>query len=119
MAILIPGIDVKKGLELYDGDEDIFLIVLRSFASNTPAVLDKMREVTDATLSDYAVAVHGVKGSSAAVGAEEVRKNALKLEELAKAGDLAGVQARNEAFLKLTDDLIFGIRNWLDQFDPG
>ena len=119
MEILIPGIDVQKGLELYDDDEDIYLTILHSYASNTPTILKKMHTVTADTLPDYAVVVHGVKGSSAAIGAEKTREDALKLEELAKAGDLAGVLALNETFLQHTDALVNGIQSWLDQHDPG
>ena len=117
MTIKIPGVDTEKGLELYDDDLDIYVSVLRSYASNTPAALDKLRNVSAETLSDYAATVHGVKGISANIGAEEAKKAAAKLEEMAKNGDLPGVLAQNEAFLKQMDDLVSGIRNWLKEFD--
>ena len=113
MEINIPGIDVKKGLELYDDDEEIYITVLTSYASNTPAVLDRIRNVTAENLPDYAITIHGVKGTSSLIGAEETRKTALQLEMLAKAGDLAGVLALNETFLKNTDTMVAGIQEWL------
>ena len=117
MKIDIPGIDAEKGLDLYDDDLDIYLTVLRSYASNTPEVLDRLRQVSAETLKDYAANVHGVKGTSAKIGAEETRMTALKLESLAKAGDLQGVLAHNDAFLKEADALIVNIQNWLKEND--
>ena len=117
MKLNIPGIDAEKGLDLYDDEFDIYLTVLRSYAANTPAVLDKLRKVSAETLPDYAVTVHGVKGTSANIGAEETRKTALKMETLAKAGDLSGILANNEEFLKDADKLIENINLWLKEFD--
>ena len=117
MKIDIPGIDSEKGLDLYDDDLDIYLTVLRSYAANTPTVIDRLRKVSAETLKDYAANAHGVKGTSANIGAEETRKTALKMETLAKAGDLQGVLAHNEAFLKEADTLVANIQNWLREND--
>ena len=115
MKINIPGIDEEKGLDLYDDDDEIYLMVLRSYAANTPAVLDKMRKVTTETLQEYATNAHGIKGTSANVGAENLRMTALKLENMAKAGDLTGILAINEAFLKEADTLMDNINKWLTE----
>ena len=117
MDLTIPGVDAEKGLDLYDGEMDIYVAVLRSYLTNTPAVLDRLRNVSADTLPDYIVGVHGVKGTSTTIGAEETRKAALKLELMAKAGDLSGVLAENNAFLKQADKLIDDIRRWLEQFE--
>ena len=118
MTIRIPGVDVEKGLDLYDDDEELYLLVLRSYAANTPAAIDKLRSVSAETLADYGATVHGVKGTSANIGAEELREVASKLEQMAKSGDLDGVLAVNEAFLKQADDLLASIHDWLNKNDP-
>jgi HPt (histidine-containing phosphotransfer) domain-containing protein len=117
MNIQIPGINAKKGLDLFDDDVDIYLVVLRSWLTNTPAVLDKLRNVSAETLADYAISIHGIKGTSANIGAEEVIKAAVILENMAKNGDISGVLANNSAFLKLADVLVEDVRNWLAQYD--
>jgi chemotaxis protein histidine kinase CheA len=119
MKIEIFGIDAEKGLDLYDDDIDLYLIVLRSYALNTPAVLDKLCKVSAETLPDYAAAVHGIKGTSASVGAEKIRETGAKLEALAKVGDLSGILAHNETFLKEARALIDNIKSWLEQYDSG
>ena len=119
MKVEIPGIDAEKGLDLYDDDAELYLAVLRSYLSNTPAALDKLRSVSAETLQTYAAVVHGVKGTSTNIGAEETRIAALKLETMAKSGDLSGVLAQNEAFLRQADALLSNIRSWLKQYDAG
>ena len=113
MAIEIPGIDVKSGLDLCDGNMNIYLNALRLYVSGIPADLEKMRGISRETLSAYSVTVHGVKSMSEYIGAEEARKTAKQLEAMAKAGDLAGVLAQNEAFIKYAGNLVAGIRNYL------
>ena len=119
LTIKIPGLDAEKGLDLFEDDVELYLIVLRSYADNTPPVLDKIRNVSAETLADYAIAVHGIKGTSTTIGAEEIRITAGKLEDLARAGDLNGVLAINDSFLKQTDDLINSIQSWFKQHDAG
>ena len=117
MEINIPGIDAKKGLDLFEGDIDTYVVILRSYVTNVPADLDRIREVSRETLHKYAVAVHGIKGVSDAIGAEEARKTAKNLEGLAKGGDLAGVLAQNNAFIKYVENLIDDIRLWLQKHE--
>ena len=113
----IPGLDARAGLELYAGMMDIYLPVLRSYAHNMPAVVDKLREVTAENLQDYAISVHGLKGSSAGIGAEELRAKAAELERLSKAGDLQGVLSLNGTFLREADSFIEGVKTWLAEYD--
>jgi len=113
MALEIPGLDTNRGLELCDGNMKIYLNSLRIYASSIPASLEKMRSVSAETLKDYSINAHCVKGMSEYVGAGEVIKTARQLEQMAKSGDLAGILAQNEAFIKFTQDLAGGIQKWL------
>jgi len=109
----IEGLDAAKALELYGGMMNVYLPILRSYAENTPAVLEKLRRVTAENLTEYAITVHGLKGSSAGIGAEDIRAKSAGLEMLAKAGDLPGVLAKNEAFLREAEQLAGDISAWL------
>jgi HPt (histidine-containing phosphotransfer) domain-containing protein len=116
IVIDIPGVDAEKGLSLYGGELDIYLPIIRSYAVNTPAVLDKLRAVSKETLSDYVISVHGLKGTSANIGAEKTREAALSLETMARSGDLEGVLAKNEGFIKDTENLVDSIKKWLEKY---
>jgi hypothetical protein len=115
MAFEISGVDVKKGLDLCDGDLKIYVRILRSYVSDIKDVLDKIKTVSELKLHDYAVSVHGVKSTSDAVGAEDARKTAKHLEEMAKGGDFAGVMAENSAFVKYLEKLVDGIQKFLEK----
>jgi HPt (histidine-containing phosphotransfer) domain-containing protein len=118
MVIEIPEIDAASGLELCDGDMGIYLNSLRLYVSSIPASLEKMSGVSNETLKDYSIAVHGVKSMSEYIGAEEARKTAKQLEALAKGGDLAGVLAQNETFIKYAQNIVASVRSWLEKNDP-
>ena len=118
MAIEIPGLDVNSGLDLCDGDRDVYLNSLRLYVSSMPASLEKMRDVSEGTLKDYFIIAHRVKGMSEHAGAEEIRKAAKQLEAMAKDGDLAGVLERNEAFINHAQNIVDGIRSWLAENYP-
>jgi len=117
MNIEIQEIDSKHGLDLCDGDVDIYLSSLRLYVNNIPATLDKIRNVTEKTLSNYSVSVHGIKGMSDYVGAKEARATAKMLEDMSKSGDLNGVLAQNEQFIKYVQNIISNIKTWLDKND--
>jgi HPt (histidine-containing phosphotransfer) domain-containing protein len=113
--IVIPGVDAEAGSFLYGGEMDIYLSVLRSFAGSIPAAIEKLRTVSAETLPQYATIVHGLKGSCASIGAEEVREKAYGQEMKSKAGDLDGVLANNDALLKQAEQLVKDIQSWLDR----
>jgi HPt (histidine-containing phosphotransfer) domain-containing protein len=113
MAIGISGVDEQSFLDLFDGDMELYVSILRSFVGKTPVTLNSLRNVSETTLADYANNVHGIKGACANICAEEARKTASKLEMMAKIGDLTGVLADNEAFLKYMDNLMIDLQNWL------
>jgi len=114
MEINISGINAASGLELCDGNEEIYIHSLRLFVSNIPASLEKLKNVSKETLPNYAISVHGVKGVSQYVGADEAVKTAKRLEALAKEGNLTEVLAANDAFIKYVQNLADSVKKWLD-----
>ena len=97
---------------------DIFLPVLRSYVSAIPDVLEIVRAVSEETLLNYTVSVHGIKSTSESIGAEEAGSMAAEQEAMAKSGDLSGVMAKNGAFVQYVEELLGNIRNWLALLRP-
>jgi CheY-like chemotaxis protein len=116
-TINIPGVDVETGLALYGEDQDIYLSVLRSFLPNILTIIEKLRNVSEESLYDYTINVHGLKSICAGIGAEKVRGTAYDLEMKAKSGDLSGVLAGNESLLKEAAILASEVRIWLEEHD--
>jgi len=105
----IAGLHMNKGIERFGGDEESFLQVLRSFATNTPPLLAKMGKVEADTLADYAIVAHGIKGSSRGICADALGDQAEALEKAAKSGDFAFVRANNPACLQAAQRLVADI----------
>ena len=108
---------MDKGLELCDGEVNIYLRALQLYVTNMSTTLEKMRDVSEETLKDYTVSAHGIKGLSEYVGAEKVKETAKQLETMARQGDLSGVLAQNTDFIKNAENLVNDVRNWLAQYD--
>jgi HPt (histidine-containing phosphotransfer) domain-containing protein len=115
MKIEIPGLNVESGLNVCGGDLNIYLYSLRLYISNMPALMEKMRVISEDTLRSYSICVHSIKGMSEYIGAEEVKATAKQLELMAKESNLAEIQEKNEAFILNLDKLTNDIQSWLKE----
>jgi CheY-like chemotaxis protein len=102
----IEGVDLVSGMNRFNNKAEVYLKILTTFVSSMPSMLDKLREVTEANLPDYAILVHGVKGSCYGVGVDKVGKMAEALEFAAKAGDLQQVQEGTGLFIKEAEQML-------------
>jgi len=109
----IIGIDTLTVMTLYGDDEDLYASILESYVNNTPNLINMLRHVDESNLADYAINVHGLKGSSGNIGAKRVQEKAAKMEKTAKAANLTEVLSENEALLSETETLIKEIKTWL------
>ncbi|MDR2032791.1 MAG: response regulator [Azoarcus sp.] len=99
----IDGIDWAAGFERFGGDESIYISVIKSYRANTAHLLDRIREVSEQTLADYAITIHGIKGSSYGIEARDVGKKAEELEFAAKAGNIEFVLRNNPSFIEAVE----------------
>ncbi|MDR2925038.1 MAG: response regulator [Azoarcus sp.] len=109
----IEGVDLAGCLNRFGGDMETVRGVLASYARNVPALLEKARNVSVENLAEYVVVVHGIKGASYGICAEEVGSQAAELERIARAGDFAAVASGNGAFLCAAEALAGRIAAWL------
>jgi len=113
----ISGIDIKAALAHFNDDADMLLYILRSFAVNTKPLLEKAASVSIETLAEYAVTVHGIKGSSRNICADAIGKQAEALEWAAKAGDYDFVEKNNPALIEAAAKLVSGLDEMLAGLD--
>ena len=109
----IHGINMEVFGKFFNNEIDIYTLALKSFAVHMPESINKIRKVTAESLNDYSIIVHSLKSTSANIGAEEISEKAKKLELMSKAGDLNGVLAENDEFIKDMETLLQNINNWL------
>lgn len=82
-------IDWKRGLAAADGDSTLLHDLLRIFANEAPAALDKLRSAVE--MKDGAAierAAHTLKGAVSNFGAEAVVQAALNIEIMGRQRDL-------------------------------
>jgi HPt (histidine-containing phosphotransfer) domain-containing protein len=106
ISFSLPGLDIERGLDFYDGDTEDYLSAMYSFIKNVPEIADKLRVVTQENLAEYAINVHSLKSISSWICAESIRSEAAELEALAKAGNYSDVSTRNGKFVKDVNNFV-------------
>jgi HPt (histidine-containing phosphotransfer) domain-containing protein len=109
----VEGLDIQAGIAQYRM-EKIYNRILATYLRSVPGILAKLASPTEENLQDYIINVHGLKGSSYGVQANEVGKQAEALEHAAKAGDLAFVHANNDRLAQTTNALLGQLKTYLD-----
>ncbi len=80
----LEGFDVAKGVSCCGGDMECFLEILKVYYDSGEKRLDELKSFLDTKdYKNYIIAVHGLKSSSASIGAME-------LSECAKAHEFSG-----------------------------
>ena len=110
-------LDIRKGIERFAGNEELYLGILRSFSENTGPLLEKVKNVNAGNLADYAVTIHGLKGAIRAIFAETAGNMADALEKAAKASDFLFISMNNQDFIDTVDELIVYLETILRKID--
>ncbi|MCL2162035.1 MAG: ATP-binding protein [Betaproteobacteria bacterium] len=110
----IDGIDLQAGLNYFAGNKDIYLSVIRSYVDNTTRLITQLCNVTEETLADYAINIHGIKGSSYGIKASEIGEQAEELEHAAKAGDFQHVSRSTPLFIRNAEKLLGALSGLLE-----
>jgi CheY-like chemotaxis protein len=108
----LKGLDYAAGVTRYM-NEAVYLQILSSYAVNTSQLLELMKGLSEETLKDYAITVHGIKGSSHGICADEAARRASELESAAKADDFVTVLANNDAFIEYMKSFLGNLSNFL------
>jgi len=109
----IDGLDMTKLLARFRNDEETCRQILHSFAASTPSLLEAAQRVAREHLADYAIVVHGLKGSSRGICADMAGDMAEALEKAAREGNIDFVMANNALFIDTVRKLIADIEAML------
>ncbi|MCL2819813.1 MAG: ATP-binding protein [Oscillospiraceae bacterium] len=113
----IQGIDIQRGLQRFDGDKNAFIQILRSFAKNTPLQISSAADLNEKNITDYETIVHGIKGSSRSVLADEIGDIAESLEHAAINRDYDFINENNIKLETKISSLVKNINVMLDNYD--
>jgi len=112
---LSNSLNIDKGIRCFGDDKDAYLGVLRSFAENTKPLLEQIKGVQPGQLAQYGTIVHGIKGSSRGVYAEDIGDWAEALEKAAKEGDYLYISNQNGSFVQFVEKFINDLTIKLDE----
>lgn len=94
------GISEEECLAIYDNSYDFYVSVLKAFYKESLETAEKMKRALEAgEYEEYRIMVHGLKGSSGAIGAHKLLELATVANEKLKAKDIEGGTAYNEEIL--------------------
>ncbi|MDR2050621.1 MAG: response regulator [Deltaproteobacteria bacterium] len=114
--ILPEGVDIEAGVRRY-GEESMYLKILRSYATHTGEILERLRSAYECSLSDYAILAHGLKGSTYGICANTLGELAEKQEHAARSGDAATVRANHDTLFEMTEKLLTSLHSFLQVTD--
>jgi len=110
----IKGLNISAALDNFGGSAKTYIDVLASFVNNVHPLTQKLCAVKKEMLQEYAILIHGVKGSCYGIGAAECGDLAKELETLAKKGDFEQIRRKNNHFVKEIESLSDGINKLLE-----
>lgn len=121
-TVNIPGINMENVQEQFDGNMENFMKVLRTYMTSTKTKLDLLEsfDINNAnkeSLKQYEITVHGIKGTSRGVCAEQLGNKAAELEKAADAGNTGFIKDNNPAFLEEAREFIRIIEEMFNSID--
>ncbi|GEM_PF-3525658 len=117
-SLSVNGINISDGIKRFGGDKKAYWQALKSYVLHTPGLLHEIQGFMDCP-ERYAVAVHGLKGSSYYICAYEVGAYAEHMEQESKAGNHEAIRQETTALLTLTSSLIENIRQAIESDSAG
>jgi signal transduction histidine kinase/DNA-binding response OmpR family regulator len=112
-GVKISGIDFAEGVRRMGNREAAYIHILTSYAANLPTLLTKVRNFSTENINDYTITVHGIKGASYGICANELGKQAEALEMAAKQTDIEAILAKNDGFILNAEKLIVDISKYI------
>jgi CheY-like chemotaxis protein len=109
----IKGLDIARGVERYHGDESAYIKVLHSYSISTDGMLKYIETTNTDNLTSYRIKVHGIKGASYDIYAEQIAKKFEKLENAAVSEDVEFINKHNASYIESARKLLKNINDLL------
>ncbi|MDE7287926.1 MAG: response regulator [Oscillospiraceae bacterium] len=112
---LIPGVDVKAGLELCGGNPDAYIAVMKTFTETAEeSILRIENYAQNRNYKDYTTEVHGLKSSSLAIGAKELSEMARQLEAAGRSEDYKQIMYDTPTLIARYTEIVEHIRPFVE-----
>ena len=110
-SLIIPGLDVQRGIKMTGGTESSYRQILEIFVKDAKdrLVILKNTPLLQEEAGVFITHVHALKSASSSIGAEEVSGLAALLEAAGKNGDMDYIKNNLENFTQLLGNLVNNI----------
>jgi signal transduction histidine kinase/CheY-like chemotaxis protein len=114
-SLRIDGVDAARGLTLTGGSPEQYREILSVFCRDADSRLPILAEIpSKKELPLFTTQIHAIKSASANIGADRISREALRLEDAGKDGDIAFIRKRLPEFRENLTQLAANIRAELD-----
>ena len=113
----VPGLNFKKALRRFAGDESAYVHILRTFTMNTRKLLVFIDSFGKEDIEEYEIKVHSMRGSCGSICADELADTATELEKAARDSDWDYISTHNKIFADGVRTLINDIDDFLVSID--
>ncbi|MDR0320669.1 MAG: response regulator [Treponema sp.] len=113
-SLTIPGIDVKRGIAMTGGKEEMYRKLLSLFCADTEKRILTFKDSAE-DIAAIANQAHAVKGVTANLGMMEFSAEAAQLEAACKSGDINYMKENLDSFIEHLSDLVNNISEALKQ----
>ena len=109
-------ISLKNGLALVKGEMDMYLDIVDLFLKDRKRQETMQQFIAEQNMADYAIFVHGLKGTARALGADKFADLAYEHEMKSKAGEFEYVQAHWDELVAAWDNTLSGLREFYGKY---
>ncbi len=116
------GIDVEKGCMYCNGMDKLIMVMEGFFGDYAESVANVEKLYNERNWKEYIIAVHGIKGAMASIGATKVSELAKQLEMAGKEANIKYILGHHEELLKEYEALYYALADCLQievQLTPG
>lgn len=113
----IEGLNLKETFAKFSEDFDAYYSTIQSFLKYIPDVITKIKEITPQNINEYAVIIHGIKGSCYGIGAIDCGDSAKDLEIAAKSGNFNEITEKNNDFIEKLEKIINALQKLTDKIE--
>lgn len=116
IELMLQGIDSKSSIERMGIDKNVYVDILRLYHSDLTAALNRIiLSKQSGDIKSFVIDVHGVKSSSASIGAIELSEMAKQLEFAGKEENFEFIDSHMDNFVDKSNEII----SVLDTFFEG
>lgn len=114
--IQVEGIDYERGLSLFAGDKEQYLVIMESIAEEGRSLcLQMSEELAAGDIRNYTIHAHTLKGITAGIGAEGFSEQARALEASGKEGKEDYIYQHHEEVMDAFEILAEGMDRLLGE----